>query len=79
MDSLLQNTTSLSMFIQNFKILCEVAFEKSLMNYFIGEKEKRTNKENDKYEDADSFLHNRLYVVVLNVRTKVRNPRCSSF
>ena len=29
----------------------------SLMKYFIGEKEKWTNKENDKHEDADSFLH----------------------
>ena len=45
------------MFIRNFKILGEVALEKSLMKYFIGEKEKMTNKGNDKHEDADSFLH----------------------
>ena len=45
------------MFIQNFKILGEVALEKSLTQYFIGEKEKWTNKGKDKYEDANSFLH----------------------
>ena len=45
------------MFIQNFKILGEVGLEKSLTKDFIGEKEKWTNKGNDKHEDADSFLH----------------------
>ena len=45
------------MLIQNFKIIGEVALEISLMKYFIGEKEKWTNTGNDKYENADSFLH----------------------
>ena len=42
------------MFIQNFKILCTVVPEKRLTKNFIGEKEKWTNKGNDKHEDADS-------------------------
>ena len=28
-----------------------------MKKYLIGEKEKWTNKVNDKHEDADSFLH----------------------
>ena len=46
------------MFVQNFQILGAVVSEKSLTKYFIGEKEKRTNKGNDKHEDADSVLQN---------------------
>ena len=53
----------------------EVALEKSLIKYFIVEKEKWTNKGNDEHEDADSFIHD---VVVPNVCTKCLNPRCSS-
>ena len=64
------------MFIRNFKILGEVALEKSLMKYFIGDKEKWTTTVNDKHEDADSFLHDT--VVVPNVCTKFQNPKCSS-
>ena len=64
------------MFIQNFKILGEVALEKSLTKDFIGEKVIWTNKGNDKYEDTDSFLHD------TSDRTqccsKIRSPRCSS-
>ena len=32
--------------------------EKSVTEIFIGEKEKWTNKGNDKHEEADSLLHN---------------------
>ena len=64
------------MFIRNFKILGAVVPEKSLTKTFIGEKEKRTNKGNDKNEDADSVLCNKK--VVHNVCTKFQNPRCSS-
>ena len=48
------------MCLRNFKILgtCTVVPEKSLTKNFIGEKEKWTNKVNDKHEDADSVLHN---------------------
>ena len=31
------------------------------MKYFIGEKEKMTNKGNDKHEDADSLFNNTSY------------------
>ena len=40
---------------------------------FIGEKEKRTNKGNDKHEDADSLYT--IQEVVLNVYTIFQNPR----
>ena len=56
-SSLTRYNKSYKMFIRNFKILSEVALAKSLTKYFIGEKEKWTNKGNDKHEDADSFLH----------------------
>ena len=46
------------MFIRIFKILGIVVPEKSLTKNFIGEKEKYTNKGNDKHEDAASVLHN---------------------
>ena len=45
------------MFIRNFKILGVLVPEKSLMKNFIGEKEKWTNKGNDKHEGAYSALH----------------------
>ena len=44
------------MFVQNF--LDAVVPKKSLTKNFIGEKEKWTNKGNDKHENADSVLHN---------------------
>ena len=40
-----------------FKILGAVVLEKSLKKNVIGEKEKWTNKGNDKHEDANSVLH----------------------
>ena len=44
------------MFIQNFKFLDTVVPEKSLTK-IIREKEKWTNKGNDKHEDSNSGLH----------------------
>ena len=44
--------------------------------HFIGEKEKPTNKGNDKHEDADFLLHNTShYMQLCNVCTKFQNPR----
>ena len=48
---------SYPMFIQNFKILGEVALEKSFNEIFYWRKKKWTNIGNDKPEDADSFSH----------------------
>ena len=39
------------------KILALLGAEKSVTKKFIGEKEKMTNKGNDKHEDADYLLH----------------------
>ena len=49
---------ALSRCIQNLKILALIEAEKSVTESFIGEKEKWTNKGNDKQEEADSLLHN---------------------
>ena len=46
------------MFRQNFKIVGGIVPKKSSPNNFIGEKEKWTNKGNDKHEDGDSVLRN---------------------
>ena len=54
--SLSQHTSPLSGFIQNLKILALIAGEKSVIDFY--EKEKWTNKENDKHEDAHLLLHN---------------------
>ena len=43
---------------RNSKTLGAVFPEKSLTKNFIGEKEKWTNKGNDKHKDAGSVLHN---------------------
>ena len=48
----------LSMCIQNLKTLALIGVEKSVTEILIGEKEKRTNKENGMQEEADSRLHN---------------------
>ena len=53
-----QYTWPLSRCIQNLKTLSLIEAEKSVTEIFIGEKEKWTNKENDKQEEADSLLHN---------------------
>ena len=45
------------MFEQNNKILGEVVPKKSLTKNVNGEKEKQTNKGNEKGEDAESLLH----------------------
>ena len=46
------------MCIKNLKTLTLIEAEKSVTEIFTGEKEKWTNKENDKQEEADSLLHN---------------------
>ena len=58
-ESLLHNTTTvvIPMFVGNFKSQGSVVPEKSLTKMFIGEKEKWTNKGNDRHEDAGSILH----------------------
>ena len=48
----------LSRCIQNLEILALIRTENSVTEIFIGEKEKLTNKGNDKQEKADSLLHN---------------------
>ena len=44
--------------IQNLKTLVVIRAENSVTKRFIGEKEKWTNKGNDKQQHADSLLHN---------------------
>ena len=46
------------MYIQNLKTLALIEAEISVTEIFIGEREKWTNKENDKQEEADSLLRN---------------------
>ena len=53
--------------------LALIGAEQSVTKHFVGEKEKCTNKGNDKHEDADSLLHN-----TTNVCTKFQISRCSS-
>ena len=48
----------LSSCIQNLKTLALIGAEISVTEIFIGEREKWTNKGNDKQEEADSLLHN---------------------
>ena len=43
---------------RNLKTLALIEAEKSVIEIYIGEKEKWTNNENDKQEEADSLLHN---------------------
>ena len=52
-----QYTSTLCRCIQNLKTPALIGAEKSVRNNVIGEKEKWTNKMNDKHEDADSLLH----------------------
>ena len=53
-----QYTWPLSRCIQNLKTLAVIRAENSVMKSFIKEKEKMTNKGNDKQEHTDSPLHN---------------------
>ena len=53
-----QQTWPLSRYIQNLKTLAVIRAENSVTKSFIGEKEKWTNKGNDKQQHADSLLHN---------------------
>ena len=48
----------LSRCIQNLKTLAIIGAENSVTKSFIGEKEKWTNKGNDKQQHADSLVHN---------------------
>ena len=53
-----QYTSTLCKCIQNLKTLALIKANKSVTNFFfIGEKEKRTNKGNDKHKEAESLLH----------------------
>ena len=53
-----QYSWSLSRCIQNLTTLAVIGVENSVTKSFIGEKEKWTNKGNDKQQHADSLLHN---------------------
>ena len=53
-----QYTWPLSRCIQNLKTMAVIGAENSVTESFIGEKEKWTNKGNDKQQHADSLLHN---------------------
>ena len=53
-----QYTWPLSMCIQNLKTLALIEAEKYVTENLLGEKEKWTNKGNDKQQHADSLLHN---------------------
>ena len=56
-----QYTWPLSRCIQNLKTMAVIGAENSVTESFIGEKEKWTNKGNDKQQHADSLLHNKSY------------------
>ena len=56
-----QYTWPLSRCKQNLKTLTVIGAENSVTKSFIGEKEKWTNKGNDKQQHADSLLHNMSY------------------
>ena len=56
-----QYTWPLSRYIRNLKTLALIEAEKSVKEIFIGQKEKWTNKGNDKQEEVDSLLHNTSY------------------
>ena len=53
-----QYTWPFSRCIQNLKTLAVIRAENSVTKHFIGEKEKWTNKGNDRQQHADSLLHN---------------------
>ena len=53
-----QYTWPLSRCIQTLKTLAIIRAENSVTEIVIGEKEKLTNKGNDKQQHADSLLHN---------------------
>ena len=55
---LLHNILQHCQSIPNSKTLAVIGGEKSVMDFFIGEKDKWTNVGNDKQEEADSLLHN---------------------
>ena len=67
---------SLPSFVPNFMILGQVVPEKSLMEIFVREKEKWTNKGTDKQYVADSFYT--VQLVITKRCTKFQDPRSSS-
>ena len=71
-----QYTWPLSRCTQNLKTMAVIGAENSVTKCFIGEKEKWTNKGNDKQQHADSLLHNT--TVIPNICAKFQNPRRSS-
>ena len=70
-----QYTWPLSRCIQNLETLAHIGVENSVTEIFIGEKEKWTNKGNDKQEEADSLYT--IQQVTPNICTKLHNSRCS--
>ena len=72
-----QYTWPLSRCIQNLETLALIEAKKSVTEIFIEEKEKWTNKGNDKQEeDADALLDNTTSIP--NICTKFQNPRFGS-
>ena len=70
-----QYTWPLSMCIQNLKTLAVIGAENSVMESFIGENEKWTNKGND--NSSMLILFHTIQQVIPNICTKFQNPRCS--
>ena len=71
-----QYTWPLSMCIQNLKNLAKIGAENSVTKSFIGEKEKWTNKVNDK--SSMLILFYTIQRVIPNICTKFQNHRHSS-
>ena len=63
------------MVYKKLKTLALIEAEKSVIENFIGEKEKWTNKGNGMHQEADSLLT--MQQVISNICTKFQNPRCS--
>ena len=72
-----QYTSTLCRCIKKYlKTLALTGADKSMMENFTGEKEKKDKKGNDKHKDADSLLHN--IKAVPNFCIKFQSPRCRS-
>ena len=67
-----QYTWPLSMCIQNLNTLSLIEDEKFVAENLLGEKEKWTNKGNDKQQ------HDTIQQGIPNICIKFQNPRCSS-
>ena len=64
------------MCIQNLKTLALIEAKKFVTENLFGDKEKWTNKGNDKKQHADLFYT--IQQVIPNICTKFQNPRRSS-